>query len=282
MEKKKVISLGIITVLVVIALVLFFVFRGSSGSQLTKNMIEKEITNIDVSPDAQYCLKGDSPHQTFSARISKQAPGTAYQGTFLQLSGSPTIAYISDITSNVYTSRKVLEAELYKKGYRILEVKFSSKTGYEPGTAFDQQWKGEGTACTAQPFVKALEIMQNQGMWPIDPNDRYGMGTSNGALLWAYAVDYFKSPFAKAHRVYLESPVVYDIYAQLKEAPDLIFNQFYYNGMASNPDQYKSEIEKTQINPLNQESCNMTVGENSLLISFGFRMKILSLPVTTP
>ena len=270
---------GIIIALIIVALILFFVLRPkiiSPGNQLTKDIIEKEITNIDVSPDSQYCIKGDSPKQTFSARVSKQAPGTTYKGTFLQLSGSPTIYYVSDINLKTYSSRKLLEKDLYNLGYRILEVKFSSKTGWEPGMVFDEQWRGEGIACTAQPFVKALEVMQEQGMWPTEANDRYGLGTSNGAILWAYAVDYFKSPFAKSHRVYLESPVVYNAYGQLKEASDLIFNQFYYNGMASNPDQYKSEIEKTQIYPLDRESCNMTVGENSLLISFGTKDEVPS------
>lgn len=240
---------------------------------------EREITNIDVSPNPSGCLNSPTPTQLFSARLSKQAPGTAYKGTFLQLSGSPTTEYIFEINHPGYNARKKLEYELWKKGFRILEFKFSSKTGYNPlpGYEPDEQWRESGIVCETTPLLKALEILTDEGMWPENQGDRFAMGTSNGAGLLAYAIDFHKSPYARMNRVLIQSPVFYDVYSQCKEEPaGNVFSNFYFPEQCHNPDDYKeSFFEKQQIkSKLNSENCGMTLGENSYLIVGGKKDEI--------
>lgn len=230
---------------------------------------EKELNNIDVSPSVVNCL-GKSPKQKFSARLSKQFPNTVYKGTFLQLSGSPTVEYVSEINSSRYASRKLLEYDLWKSGFRVLELKFSSKTGWEPSDHPDEQWRSTGMVCETEPLVKALKNLEEKGMWPKIIQNRFAMGTSNGALLLAYAIDFHKSSYAKMNRVLLQSPIVYDLYNQCKEMPISQFSDFYFGSQCRNPDNNKNFFESQQIkSKLNVENCAMTTGENSYLIILG-------------
>ena len=245
-----------------------------SPSSITSDIWENEITDIDVSPDPEFCLRSPAPKQFFSARLSKQAPGTKFQGTLLHLSGSPTTEYISDIASPRYISRKILELKLWKKGFRILEFKFSSKTGWNPMDHPDEEWEGSGLTCQNQPMVKALKILTDEGMLPKKQEERFALGTSNGALLLSYAIDYFQSPYAKFNRVLLQSPILYDAYSQCKESRDPLsvpFYGFYFPTQCQNPDEYKGEFfSNYQIrSAIDSDVCDSTLGKDSYLIVGG-------------
>jgi len=236
----------------------------------TNQVWGKDIVDIDVSPDPESCLTSLTPTQSFSARLSKQAPETSYQGTFLHLSGSPTTEYVFNIQNPRYDSRRLLEFELWKKGFRILEFKFSSNTGWDPQDLPDEQWRENGVTCFMQPFVKALQILTENGMWPKNQNQKYGMGTNNGALLWSYAINYFKDDNAKVNKVILQSPIYYDIYNQCKEQSTAPFTDFYIKEQCQNPDQHKSFFEDQSIKyTLDETNCAMTLGKDSHLMIFG-------------
>lgn len=234
---------------------------------------EKEVANINVSPNTSACLNSPTPKQSFSARLSKQAPGTNYRGIFLQLSGSPTTEYILDIKHPGYIARKRLEYELWKAGFKILELKFSSKTGYNPMSGYgpDEQWHKSGIVCETTPFIKALEILEKENMWPREQKHRFAMGTSNGAVLLSYAIDFHKSKYARMNRILVQSPVLYDVYSQCKERPYGAVSDFYYPQQCQNPDVYKeSFFEKQQIKSrLDDGNCSLTMGENSYFIVGG-------------
>ena len=265
---------AVVVLLAALALVIRFGIIGSAFFNFSPSISwAGEIKDIDVSPSAANCLNNAPPKQSFSARLSTQAPGTYYQGTFLQLSGSPTVNYISDgmdLGVN-YDGRIRLEYDLWKKGFRIIELKFSSKTGWNPDNHPDEQWRGNGLACTTEPLVKALAFLESNGAWPSRPNDRFAMGSSNGAMMLAYAIDYFKSPSAKVNRALVQSPVVFDAYQQCKESPSLPFNQFYLGDLCTNAEKSKDVLLQQSIaSKLDQNSCqNQTTPFNSFLIVGG-------------
>jgi hypothetical protein len=235
---------------------------------------EKDITGRDVSPDPEFCLRPPAPKQSFSARLTKQAPGTTYLGTLLHLSGSPTTEYILDIQDERYTSRHVMERALWRKGFKILEFKFSSKTGWHPMDHPDKEWEGSGLTCQNQPMIKALKILTEEGMLPKKQEHRFAMGTSNGAILLSYAIDYFQSPYAKFNRVLLQSPVMYDAYSQCKESRDPLsvpFYEFYFPSQCQEPDEHKGKFfSKYQIkSAIDSDVCDSTLGRDSYLIIGG-------------
>jgi len=237
-----------------------------------KGVWAKEIANIDVSPSNQSCSKSPTPSQTFSARLSNQAPGTKYKGTFLHLTGSPNTQYVFDIENPYYDGRRSLETELWKAGFRILEFKYSSKIGLNPtpGSLPDEQWRHSGMICQYEPFIKALKILIDENMWPKEPQYRFAMGTSNGAITLAYAVDYFKSPFIQANRILVQSPAVYDPYSQCLENPTSAHGSHYFQEQCQNPQDYPTFFNTQSLKgKLGQGSCQLTSGIDSYLIVFG-------------
>ena len=222
---------GIIVVVILLIVILTivglrFMPRGNGNGGAIGGYWEKEIKSIDVSPDASNCL-GESPKQYFNARLSKQYPGTEYQGTVLFLSSAPTTSYVSDLGSS-YNAKRQLELGLWKKGFKIVELKFSSKIGYNPTPADlpDEQWRENGLVCETQPFIKAYDILINQGILPSEQEKRYAFGSSNGAMMLAYSIDYFKT--TTFNRVIMQSPVVSDVYSWCVEDPNTILGAFYF------------------------------------------------------